>query len=808
MSSRWRGNSRTWLLLVLGLLPTVAVLVAGVWLWARTGDELAAAEAADVPMETTVELFKVSSAVVRLDYSLAAAAAPGASEEAVERARADLAATTELLSGAPERLQDLISRLSVLEQESAATQAMMLIGQYFGMALGIVEAETAGAAPSQQLQFLTQMARENAGGLVLPTESRNRDITFLAETISSTIAYDNQFSRASESIADATRRGDGRSALVAAAQSPLRDALWADVLDSRKFAVGGIDELPWQLTKADEQIPVFLDNDEPLVAAIEGADLSSISGREDLVLELLAYSDATLNDVTIAYRAAHDLFDQEVNALRRERLLTAIASIIVSIVGLSLLGLTLGEVRARERAERAHADAIEQLADKAHRDPTTGAWNRRRLERDLGELLQETIADPGSDRRIVLAYIDLDSFKPINDVWGHHTGDRILRTVTDRLSGFEFDGNRFELIRFGGDEFVLYATVEGVDNEWLERLGEEIVSQLGAPMSVAGRDHAVGASAGITHSDEDSTLDSLLLEADSSLILAKRARRGTAIVYDRSKSRTGELVHALPTALAHGEIICHLQPVFDMRTGRVSHAEALARWVRPDGETVSPAVFVPLIESFGLAEELTANILRNVAAILERSELRGESRIWINLSPRELEVANFADRFRAAIIDAGAPPQRLGLEITETAAVRDPSALAAELALVRRSGVLVAIDDFGSGYSPLGFLRELPVDVVKLDRSLITDVHRDPGNQSIVTGIVGYLRELGVDITAEGVEQTADEAWLVDHGVFSHQGFLRGHPVLPESFDWAADLSDAAPADAHYERAQVGALKT
>jgi EAL domain-containing protein (putative c-di-GMP-specific phosphodiesterase class I) len=181
-------------------------------------------------------------------------------------------------------------------------------------------------------------------------------------------------------------------------------------------------------------------------------------------------------------------------------------------------------------------------------------------------------------------------------------------------------------------------------------------------------------------------------------------------------------------------------------------------------------------------------MLRSVAAIFEDPATPVDVRVWINLSPRELEVASFAARFSDAVAAAGVPPERVGLEITETAAVRDPAALAVELAEVRRSGVKIAIDDFGTGYSSLGFLRDLPVDVVKLDRSLIANIDSDAANQHLVRGIVGMLDELGIDITAEGVERIEEESWLANHGVVATQGFLRGRPVASSQLDWTARL--------------------
>ncbi len=341
----------------------------------------------------------------------------------------------------------------------------------------------------------------------------------------------------------------------------------------------------------------------------------------------------------------------------------------------------------------------------------------------------------------------------------------------------------FELCRFGGDEFVLSAAMANRSLSWFEGLGKAIIEAVDSEMEINGRRHEVGVSVGITTSTPDSTLDTLLLEADSSLLLAKR-ERGTAVVYNRDISRTGELVHALPTAFANGEICAHIQPVIDIHAGAVLHVEALARWNLPSGEKVNPDMFIPLVESYGLAERLTTTVLGCVQKVINDPATPPAVRVWVNVSPRELDVANFAERFVSMLQQLDVPPIRIGLEITETAAVRDPERLAIELRRLREVGIGVAIDDFGSGYSTLGHLRFLPVDVVKLDRSLISHIDTDTANQHLVIGIVGLLGELGMDIVAEGVERFEEQEWLVEHGVDRVQGFLFDQPMAPRDISW------------------------
>ncbi len=789
MSSR-RANIRTWIFLLLALVPTTAVLGAGIWFWTDRGEELRASENSVAPIDTTVALFEVSSAINRLDLALRAAGAPDASPELVAIAEDELSRTQQLLRSAPDRLQALFDALDPgATAQDDGVEVITLVADQFVFAADIVDQQVVGEPPSTTMDLLTGLARANAGGLVLPYERTTRNVAFLYGSIGASIEYADVLDHDRAEILRGLPEFSAAD-FERLADAPLRTRLWNDVIDARQFAVAGMEDMAWAMTEPSDGSTVLLDRREPFGELLRGDVPATPAERDALMLRLLQEDEALRTDVYLAYEAIEKESAAEVAVLGTERTLTGLATVLVAIVGFLLLGLTIAEVRQRQRVERAHGKAIDQLADKADRDPTTGAWNRRRLERTLAGLLSSV---EGTDEHVVLAYIDLDSFKAINDVWGHHTGDRVLRIVTERLQAFASGRVDFELIRFGGDEFVVYGTLANAGIETLERLGTDMLDVLSHPMAIEGREHAVSASVGLTMSDDQSTLDSLLLEADSSLILAKRAKRGTAIVYNRQVSRTGELVHALPTALSQGEVLCHLQPVYNVHTGEIMHAEALARWFRPSGEFVSPAVFVPLVESFGLAEQLTFSMLRSVASILDDPTFPKHLRIWVNLSPRELEVANFAARFIDAVQGAGVPPGRLGLEITETAAVRDPAALAIELGEVRRSGVQIAIDDFGNGYSPLGFLRDLPVDVVKLDRSLIANIDRDVANQHLVTGIVGMLDELGIAITAEGVERVEEESWLAEHGVHAIQGFLRGRPAAPSQLDWAGTARRELP---------------
>ena len=766
-------------MLVLALLPTWAVLAGAGWLWTERSEEIAQFEDALVPVDITHELFLVSSRMLRAEASLQLAALPGASDDILERSRRDHGAALDSIRAAEQSLTPLVEQLDPQRDGGSDQQILLMMSGTMTLAIELLDAQIPGEPVDPRLTAVVSLARQSASGLVLPfVNSSSTGAHYLYAAMAATIEYQDQFDRDRAEIVICLL--DGELIGDHLVSSTLRDAEWKDVTDSRSFApiVG---QIGWFGTSANPDAPLLLDTTEPLGNVLVAAGSAPTQIELDRAfLQIQHIDDALEADVGLAHRELRREAHADLAVLRRERLLTGLTSCLMAFLGVALATLTFSEVRRRRNVEAAHSEALTLLGEKADRDPTTGVWNRRRLESSMEAMIVEA---PTVDEIVVVAYLDLDHFKAINDVWGHSTGDFVLRTVTERLHDFSYDDVAFELCRFGGDEFVLFTQMPHRSIEWFEGLGTAILNAVDSEMEVNGRRHEVGASVGIATSAEDSTLDSLLLEADSSMLLAKRDR-GVAVVYDRNISRTGELVHALPAALSTGEICAHIQPVIDVTTGQVVHVEALARWNRTNGETVSPSVFIPLVESYGLAEKLTTTVLECVQHLIKHPSTPSKVRVWVNVSPRELDVANFAERFVAMLRNIEVPPTRIGLEITETAAVRDPERLAIELRRLRDVGIAVAIDDFGNGYSPLGYLRLLPVDVVKLDRSLISNIDQDVANQHLVIGIVGLVHQLGMSIVAEGVERVEEQEWLADQGVTRVQGFLFGRPTSPTGFDW------------------------
>lgn len=475
--------------------------------------------------------------------------------------------------------------------------------------------------------------------------------------------------------------------------------------------------------------------------------------------------DALLGGLSLAKQT-------EIAAAERDQRTNAILAGGVLLLAFALGLVARSEVRDRQRVERAHAEAIDDLVVRTERDALTGLWNRTRAE----ELLQERLSEQDEDAPVVLAYVDLDEFKPINDIWGHGIGDEVLRVVASRLLAAVPEG--FDVVRFGGDEFVLFGRLANADVPSVSDLGRRVIDEVSRPMVVNGQERSVGATAGLAFATGRTSVSAdLLVEADAALILAKQRQRGSALVYDRELRRDATLLRELPDAIDLGHIGAYFQPAYDMHTGQCIAVEALARWTRPSGEMVSPGEFIPLAESFGLMARLTDVMVREVANLQAEGAVPESCRVWVNLSATELDSRHFAERFVQQALGHGVDLSRLGVEITETAAIRNPKNLTVALEILRRSGIHVAIDDFGNGYSPLGFLRQIPFDVLKLDRSIVSHIDSKHDLQILVQGIVGMMHVHNVEIVAEGIERTEEFDWLKSIGVETAQGYLLAKPL-------------------------------
>ena len=447
----------------------------------------------------------------------------------------------------------------------------------------------------------------------------------------------------------------------------------------------------------------------------------------------------------------------------------AVVFAVASVAGTLLRAvLTIHEVRVA--AGNQHQAVTDEL---------TGLGNRRLLLQRLDAALAERAADPDAGTRHALLLLDLDRFKEINDTLGHPVGDELLRRLGPRLAAAVDPGQT--LARLGGDEFGLLLVGVGGEAE-ARRAADRLLDALAKPFAVAGLTLYVAASIGIAvapeHGEDTATL---LRRADVAMYEAKRRRRGRVVYRNRSDQHTRsrlELATTLRRSLDAGQLVCHYQPQLDMVSRRVVGFEALARWQHPRDGLLGPADFLAVAEQTGLMTRLTEIVLDAALAECARWRAGGhELQVSVNLAASTLLDAGLVDRIDAALARAALPPAALIVEITEETLVADASRARSTLTGLHGLGVGVSIDDYGVGYSSLSYLRDLPADELKLDRSFLTGLGTDPRATAIVRYTVELAHALDVAVVAEGVEDAATLHVLDQLGCDRVQGHFIARPM-------------------------------
>ena len=419
-----------------------------------------------------------------------------------------------------------------------------------------------------------------------------------------------------------------------------------------------------------------------------------------------------------------------------------------------------------DATERVRAEA--SIAQAARHDALTGLPNRLAFHERL-----DAAAGAGTGATVLL--LDLDRFKAVNDAFGHLAGDALLQGLGARMAALMGPGDL--LARFGGDEFgVVHPKA---DPAAAARLAERLLAAARLPLAVEGRGVVVGASLGVAFLPGDGAGSAELIQAaDVALYEAKAAGGNAARVYDPAMAATARarrrLEGDLRAALDRGEFGLVYQPIRDAATGATEGHEALLRWRRP-GEGVVPAErFIGLAADLGLLPVLGAWALER--ACREAAGAPEAGSIWVNVSPVQLAAADFEATLAAALEGAGLAPDRLVLEITETALMGQQSELAPRIDRLRARGLRLALDDFGTGYSALGYLSRFAFDVIKIDKSFIQDLDR-PQTAAIVGCVLDLARRLGIDTVGEGVETEAQFAALRAAGCRYAQGHIFGPPA-------------------------------
>ena len=417
----------------------------------------------------------------------------------------------------------------------------------------------------------------------------------------------------------------------------------------------------------------------------------------------------------------------------------------------------------------------EKLAHDAAHDPLTGLPNRTLLVDHLEKTLAR--AERLGTHTAVL-FVDLDRFKLVNDAMGHTAGDELLVHFTRRLNSVLRDSDLAG--RTGGDEFVIVCT--DLDRpEEAEAIAGRVADVLRDPFTVQGRTVFVTASIGIALAEAGALAGDVLRSADAAAYRAKDRGRNRYEVFDdalrAATTAALEIETDLHRALERHQLFLRYQPVVELTTGRLLGAEALIRWQHPTRGLLTPDQFLPAAEASGLVVAIGREMLDLAAGALAAVPEEALPSINVNISPRELAQRDLVDRIHEVLGSKGVDPRRLCIEITENAVLDELDAAIEALDAIRDLGVRLAIDDFGTGYSSLSYLRRLPVDTVKIDRTFTTELNTDHNDVTIVAGIIGLARGLGLQVVAEGVETERQAEILVELGCAQAQGFLYSPPV-------------------------------
>jgi diguanylate cyclase (GGDEF)-like protein/PAS domain S-box-containing protein len=433
----------------------------------------------------------------------------------------------------------------------------------------------------------------------------------------------------------------------------------------------------------------------------------------------------------------------------------------------------------RDITDRKSAEA--RISYLATRDPLTELPNRVLFN---DRLEQGIVAARRSGQSLALMFIDLDRFKNINDSLGHEVGDLLLKEVAARMQDCIRKGDT--LSRLGGDEFVV--TLEGLQQaEDAAQVAAKIIKALARPFEIAGYALNTSCSIGISIFPEDADDDRTLMKnADTAMYHAKEKGRNNYQFFSPEMNVRAVERHSLETALRaaleRNEFTLHYQPQVDLRSGKVVGVEALLRWHHPERGMLGPATFIAVAEESGLIEPIGQWVLRTACQRAKAWQEAGYPplKIAVNISARQLNRPREFSRGLSRILSTtGLDPRYLELEMTESLLLHNADENIAMLRKLGHDGVRIAVDDFGTGYSSLAYLRQLPIDTLKIDRSFVRDLESDPEDAAIIHAIVAMAHSLGLLVTAEGVETRGQLEALARIGCDEYQGYLFSKPLPP-----------------------------
>jgi diguanylate cyclase (GGDEF)-like protein/PAS domain S-box-containing protein len=447
------------------------------------------------------------------------------------------------------------------------------------------------------------------------------------------------------------------------------------------------------------------------------------------------------------------------------------------------LVVVIDDVTERKKSEQ-------RIAFMAHHDALTGLANRAAVTQQIDDAAarQRRRGDP-----FTVLLLDLDRFKHVNDTLGHSAGDALLRQAATRLKGLLRETD--VLARLGGDEFAVIQSGESNQREAASGLADRIIEIIGKPFQLDGTDVNIGTSIGIALAPEHGTNpDSLLKMADMALYGAKSGGRNGYRFFDPDMGAAANARHALENelrrAIQQNEFELHYQPIVDTKTRRICGAEALVRWRHPTKGMIGPDKFIPLAEDTGMIVQIGEWVLRTACA--DAVHWPASVKLAVNLSPVQFRKTNLSDMVMGALAQAGLPPERLELEITETALIESAAECLPALHRFRNAGITIALDDFGTGYSSLSQLTMFLFDKIKIDKSFTQNLTKRAECAAIISATLTLAQNLDIATTAEGVETNDQYQLLKLAGVTSLQGYLFKRPGPVDEIDF--DVTYGAPA--------------
>ena len=441
-----------------------------------------------------------------------------------------------------------------------------------------------------------------------------------------------------------------------------------------------------------------------------------------------------------------------------------------------------------EIAERKVAE--EQARLLASRDALTGFLNRR----SLTETANAILSAPGR-MSAALLLIDLDHFKNVNDLYGHATGDGLLRAVAgvieDCMPATAHCG------RLGGDEFAILLLGSAAERETASEIAATMVDRLSQPIEIEGVLAHIGASVGIASADgEGGGIEALMRRADIAMYEAKKGGRERYAWFDKSMEselRRRNVVEAgIRSGIPLGEFVPYYEQQIDLLTGHLRGFEVLARWRHPEEGIIEPKDFIPVAEATGMISDLSMSVIRQ--ALLEAKSWDEQISIAVNISPVQLKDPLLAQRIVQLMVETGFPAQRLEIEITESSLFENLELAKSTVESLKNQGIRIALDDFGTGYSSLAHLQALPFDRIKIDKSFVVSMRASPESSAIVSAIAKLGATLGLPVTAEGIEDNASRKILHRLGCSDAQGWLYGRPMPVEEARKLLATAQIAPA--------------